>query len=209
MQKPNDLFETIRSYGKKAVPMHMPGHKRNTAMLGEDLPYCGDITEISGFDDLHAPDGGPLTLLSERAAALYGAVRAFPLINGSTGGILAAIRAVTSYGDKILIPRNCHKSVYHAVELCGLHQISLLPPIDPKTGISGSIRLDDVKTALEADPEIRAVVVTSPTYEGVVSDIQGIAEIVHAHGARLIVDAAHGAHLNFSDDFPHCDHQSA
>ncbi|MBR2907260.1 MAG: aminotransferase class V-fold PLP-dependent enzyme [Clostridia bacterium] len=201
--KHQDLYETIRTYGRDTLPMHMPGHKRNTDLLGSDLPYDGDITEISGFDNLHAPEeNGILARLSERAAAIYRAKRAFPLVNGTTCGILAAVRALAEPGQEILVARNCHKSVYHAVELTGLRHVSLLPPIDEKTGIYGSIRPADVREALAQNPRVKTVVITSPTYEGVLSDTDAIAEIAHAHGARLLVDAAHGAHLGFSGDFP-------
>jgi arginine/lysine/ornithine decarboxylase len=201
MRETQDLFKTISDYGNASVPMHMPGHKRNTALLGEDLPYAADITEIAGFDDLHCmEEGGVLHRIAMRAAMLYGAVRAFPLVSGSTGGILSAIRALTDFGDQILIARNVHKSVYHAVELCGLSHVSILPAIDPETGIYGSIRPCDVAEALEAHPDIRAVVITSPTYEGVLSDVGAIAELVHSRGARLIVDAAHGSHLSFCEN---------
>lgn len=197
-----DLYETVRDYGKTAVPMHMPGHKRSVALLGRDLPYDGDITEIDGFDDLHDPEeGGILARLSERAAQLYRAKRAFPLVSGSTGGILAAVRALirgTDANGAVLVARNCHKSVYHALELCGVPQVSLLPPIDEETGICGSIPPAAVAEALNAHPEVRTVVITSPTYEGVISDVRAIAETVHAHGATLLVDAAHGAHLPFT-----------
>lgn len=200
--KHTNLSDAIRAYGKTALPMHMPGHKRNTALLGSTLPYDADITEIDGFDDLHDPDGGCLSELSERLAERYGAARAFPLVNGSTGGILAAIRAMTVPGEEILVARNCHKSVYHAVELCHLRHVSLIPPTDEATGIYGSISPASVREALRAHPQIRAVVITSPTYEGVISDVRSIAAEVHAAGATLLVDAAHGAHLPFSENFP-------
>lgn len=201
--KHQDIYETIRTYGRDALPMHMPGHKRNVDLLGYDLPYDADITEISGFDNLHAPEaGGILSRLSERAATLYRAKRAFPLVNGTTCGILAAVRALAEPQSEILIARNCHKSVYHAVELTGLRHVSILPPIDEQTGLYASIRPSDVATILKGNPRIKTVVITSPTYEGVVSDVDTIAQIVHDRGARLLVDCAHGAHLGFSEDFP-------
>ncbi len=201
--KHKDLYETIRAYGKDALPMHMPGHKRNVDLLGSELPYDIDITEISGFDNLHAPEeGGLLSRLSERAAALYRAKRAFPLVNGTTCGILSAVRALAEPGEEILVARNCHKSVYNAIELTGLRHVSLLPPTDKKTGLYSSIRPEDVAKALAENPRIKTVVITSPTYEGVVSNVDAIAEIVHSYGARLLVDCAHGAHLGFCEGFP-------
>lgn len=199
----SDLFKTIQSYGKTAHPFHMPGHKRNTELLGIDLPYDVDITEIAGFDNLHAPEkDGILSALRSRGASLYRAKYAFPLVNGSTCGILAAIRALAEPNRDILVARNCHKSVYHAVELTGQRHVSLLPPIDEESGIYGSIRPSDVETALTKNPKIGTVVIVSPTYEGVLSDVKTIADITHTHGARLIVDAAHGAHLGFTEDLP-------
>ena len=199
----SDLYKKIQSYGSTVQPFHMPGHKRNTELLGADLPYDADITEIAGFDNLHAPEkGGILATLLDRASSLYCAKRAFPLVNGSTCGILAAIRALAEPNRDILIARNAHKSVYHAIELTGQHHASLLPPIDEKSGIYGSIRPSDVEMALKKNPKIGTVVVTSPTYEGVLSDVTSIAKITHAYGARLLVDAAHGAHLGFSPDLP-------
>lgn len=201
--KESDLYRVVSGYGKATTPMHMPGHKRNTEILGDDLPYGADITEIEGFDNLHAPEeNGILARLADRAAALYRAKRAFPLINGSTCGLLAAIRALAEPQSEILIARNCHKSVYHAIELTGLRHISVLPPTDAETGIYGSIRPSDIEAALDANPAVRTVVVTSPTYEGVISDIGAIADTVHRHGAKLVVDGAHGAHFGFSEGFP-------
>lgn len=208
MKHENDLYETIRHYGENHIPMHMPGHKRNMHLWGEEynsvpLPYDGDITEINGFDNLHdLEEGGILCRIADRAASLYRAKRAFPLVNGSTGGILAAIRALTAPAEKILVARNSHKSVYHAIELCMPEPVYLFPAVIEDAGILGSIRPEDVERAFQNDPDIRTVVITSPTYEGVISNIPAIAEITHRHGARLLVDAAHGAHLGFHPDFP-------
>ena len=182
----------------ETYPMHMPGHKRVSA-FGGGLPVTEDVTEVEGFDDLHEPTG-VLRELGERFARLYHANCAFPLVNGSTCGILAAVRALTRYGDRILMARNCHRSVYHAAELCGLDVTYLLP--DVCDGIFSDVTPESVGAALDADPKIRLVVVTSPTYEGVVSDICGIARLVHERGIPLLVDAAHGAHLGFSEEFP-------
>lgn len=184
-----------------AVPMHMPGHKRNAAMLGDSLPWKLDITEIDGFDNLHDMQG-VLRETAALAARLYGSVRAFPLVGGSTCGILAAMSACTRRGDGVIVARNCHKSVYNAAELLGLHASYVLPQQDAATGIATEITPQSVEEALAANPDVQLVVITSPTYEGVVSDIAKIAETVHRSGALLLVDAAHGAHLGFSPFFP-------
>ncbi len=183
--------------------MHMPGHKRNTAMLGDDLPYSVDITEIDGADDLHDPEsGGIIGSLCEKYALLYGAKSARPLVNGSTCGILAGIRTLTKPGDSVIVARNCHKSVWHAIELCRLNPICILPPIIEEHGICGAITPESVDEAFEKAPQASAVILTSPTYEGVISDINTIAKICKKHAASLFVDAAHGAHLGFSEHFP-------
>ena len=183
--------------------MHMPGHKRNTALLGDDLPYSVDVTEIDGADDLHDPeDGGIIGSLCEKYAELYKAKSARPLVNGSTCGILAGIRTLTKPGDSVIVARNCHKSVWHAIELCRLNPTCILPPIIEEYGICGAITPDAVEKAFEKAPDARAVILTSPTYEGIISDTPTIAEICKKHGSSLFVDAAHGAHLGFSKHFP-------
>ncbi len=181
----------------KPLAMHMPGHKRNIsefpylAQIGGDI----DITEIDGFDNLNSARG-ILSDLCGRAARLYGARRTFISVNGSTGAVLAAISSVTTEGDSILVARNCHKSVYNAVEINGLDADYILPSTVFGFGFFASDSPSDVENAL-GKKRYKAVVITSPTYEGVISDIEAISEIVHRHGAVLVVDSAHGAHLGF------------
>ena len=193
------LYEKLRVYANGDVyPFHMPGHKR----FGEaDLPYGIDITEIDGFDNLHEPRGC-LRELQETAADLFGSRYAFALVNGSTVGVLAAIRAMTKDGDRVLIARNSHMAVYHAAELCRLDVKYLMPELIDGFGIFSSVSPASVERALSEDPEISLVVITSPTYEGIISDVKSIAAICHRYGARLFVDEAHGAHFPFSDRFP-------
>ena len=158
--------------------MHMPGHKRNTALLGDDLPYSVDVTEIDGADDLHDPeDGGIIGSLCEKYADLYKAKSARPLVNGSTCGILAGIRTLTKPGDSVIVARNCHKSVWHAIELCRLNPICILPPIIEEYGICGAITAEAVEEAFDRAPQASAVVLTSPTYEGVISDVGAISSV--------------------------------
>ena len=164
-------------------------------------PYRIDITEIDGFDDLHHAEG-ILKEAQERAAEVYHADETHFLVNGSTAGILSAILGTTEKGDSILVARNCHKSVYHAIYLNELDPVYLYPKFDTELGLSTEIDAEDVQKALEEHPKIRAVMIVSPTYDGVVSDIEKIAEIVHEAGCLLIVDEAHGAHFNFHDKFP-------
>ena len=198
------LLELLQDYSRsKALPMHMPGHKRNTALapylevLGAEL----DITEIPDFSNLHDPVG----TLAERmkdAAALWGSRRAWWLIGGSTAGLLAPIDAATTPGDKVLIARNCHKAVYNACMLCRLETAYIQPTCFPGQSFADCITPAQVEAAMTAHPDTRLVVVTSPTYEGIISNIPATSEIVHRYGAVLLVDEAHGAHLGLSDHFP-------
>ncbi|MBQ6442275.1 MAG: aminotransferase class I/II-fold pyridoxal phosphate-dependent enzyme [Lachnospiraceae bacterium] len=193
------LDQQLKEYATKDYyPFHMPGHKRTDLSLGE--PSLIDITEINGFDDLHHPTG--LILETERAASrLWGVKRSFLLVNGSTVGILAGISAALSRRDTILIGENCHKSVKHACFLNEL-QMRTVAPVRTSFGIPGQITPEAVEQAFSQDPGIKGVVITSPTYEGIVSDIASIAEIVHRHDAVLIVDEAHGAHFGMHRDLP-------
>ncbi|MGN0974761.1 MAG: aminotransferase class I/II-fold pyridoxal phosphate-dependent enzyme, partial [Gemmiger sp.] len=137
-----------------------------------------------------------------RTAALCGAARTWYLVNGSTCGLLAGIRALAPAGSEILAARNCHKSVYHAIELGGLRAHWLTPPVVAGFGVYGSVPPDAVESALTAHPGAACVVLTSPTYEGVLSDIASIAAICHRHGVPLLVDEAHGAHLGLFEGWP-------
>ena len=168
------LWERMEAHHKAGyLSLHMPGHKENAALapylarLGAEL----DITELPEFDDLHDPSG-VLAQGMDRAAKLWGSRKSYFQVNGSTGGLLAAIRAATRRGDQVLVARHCHKAVYHAIELCGL------------------------------DPGVKLVVYPSPTYDGVVSDTAGICAAAHAKGVPVLVDEAHGAHLGFHPAFP-------
>lgn len=196
------LLEKLKQYGSSDYyPLHMPGHKRHISHFGD--PFAIDITEIDGFDNLHHAQG-ILLEAQKRAAQLYGAEESFYLVNGSTCGILAAVSAATQRGDTVLMARNCHKAVYHAVFLNGLHAEYLYPEADMARGINGSISPEIVRLALEKQNTqcISAVIITSPTYDGVVSDIRQIAAEVHRAGAVLIVDEAHGAHFPMHEYFP-------
>jgi len=196
------LYDKLKDYAAGGVyPMHMPGHKRNEKFLIPCSPYEIDITEIPGFDDLHDPNG-VLLITARLAADLYGSREAFLLVNGTTVGILATIGAHTTRGDKILALNNCHWSTPNAAELFGLDIVYIATEVDELSGVPCSISPAAIESALKQNPDIKLVVVTSPTYEGVVSDIASIAEVVHNAGALLLIDGAHGAHLGFSDEFP-------
>ncbi len=196
------LYEQLMEYESRDIyPFHMPGHKRNREKMEGFFPVGQDITEITDFDDLHHPEG-VIKDAEERAARLFGARESWFCVNGSTGAILAAISAAVPRNGKILIARNCHKSVYHGIYLRNLSVGYVYPKTNRKMGINGGISPEDVEKYLLNNSDVKAVMVTSPTYDGVVSDIKRIAEIVHGYGIPLIVDEAHGAHFSFSKQFP-------
>lgn len=180
-------------------PFHMPGHKRRW-QKGFPDPFSIDITEIEGFDNLHHAEG-VLRQEQERAAALFDSKRCYYLVNGSTCGILAAVSAAVPRGAKILIARNCHKAVYHA---CYIRQLApvYVYPVNTRSGLQGQVTVQDIERQLDLHPDVCALVITSPTYDGLVSDVAAIAEAVHRRGIPLIVDEAHGAHFGLHEAFP-------
>ncbi|MFA9378534.1 MAG: aminotransferase class I/II-fold pyridoxal phosphate-dependent enzyme [Lachnotalea sp.] len=194
------LYEQLENYSETDYyPFHMPGHKRN-----EDLqfsnPFHYDITEIEGFDNLHHSQGIILDA-QKRAALLYNSSETHFLINGSTGGLLSAISSCTTKGGTVLIARNCHKAVYNAVFLNELINIYTYPQKERKFCVNGGLNIKDIKQLLINNKNIQAVVITSPTYDGIISDIESIAIEVHKFNIPLIVDEAHGAHLGFHSYF--------
>ncbi|MDO4416687.1 MAG: beta-eliminating lyase-related protein [Eubacteriales bacterium] len=174
-------------------PFHMPGHKRRMAPA-PGLPYTLDVTEVPGTDDLHDARG-ILREAMQRTAALWGAERTWYVVNGSTCGLLAGIRALARRGSEVLCARNCHKAVCHALELAGFRVHWIFPDAVPGLEICGGISAAQVEAALKKHPLARALILTSPTYEGILSGIRGICEVCHARNIPVLVDEAHGAHL--------------
>ena len=198
------LDRALYQYGKGQIyPFHMPGHKRQVVTPYLTDPWKEDITEITGFDNLHHAEG-ILKDAQEYGARIFRAEQTWFLINGSTAGILAAVSACTSPGGKILMARNCHKAVYHAAYLRQLETIYLYPSREVEMGLNGGISPKEVETALEQHSDIQAVVITSPTYDGILSDVKSIAQAAHRHRVPLIVDEAHGAHLPSRVYIKHC-----
>lgn len=222
------LYHDLIEYtDKQYTPLHMPGHKRNP-IFPQPVAYRSDITEIPGFDSLYE-ESGPLLALKERVQRLYHSEHSFLLVNGSTGGLLTAIRSATKQGDTVLMARNCHCAVYHAIRMFGLHAEYIQPDYD-KYGIAEGIRLEQVQKMIRqleftsssepdcaqanrsncfiqnnpAHPNQRPalVILTSPTYEGRISELKAIADYLHEQSIPLLVDEAHGAHLSLHPAFP-------
>ena len=185
----------------------MPGHKggggapRRGLELWGPAVYQTDLSEMSGFDYLHSPQAG-LVAAQQRAARVFGADRSWFLVNGSTVGNLAAVMAVVGDGDRILVNRASHRSVYAALALSGAEPVYLRSAPNPTLDGWFGPEPDDVVAALAADPTIRAVHVTSPSYYGFGSDLAAMATACHDRGVPLLVDEAHGSHLVFSDRLP-------
>ncbi len=198
----SELFEKLSAYGASDYyPYHMPGHKRRlkTDTMRELAQI--DITEIDGFDNLHDAQG-ILKRIQEEAAATYGAEESFFLVNGSTAGILSAISTAVSPGGKILMVRGAHKSAYHAAYLRDLQIAYLWPGVHPLFGCNLPATAKEVEEALQQTPDVQAVFIVSPTYEGLTADVKSIAEAAHKRNIPLIVDEAHGAHLGFDGRWP-------
>lgn len=196
----------VNHANKNRVSFHMPGHKGSAIyrMYGYDdflerMMEC-DITEIIGADNLYHPEG-IIKEAQELYAKLYGAKESFLLVNGTTGGILAAVMSSVKSGKKLLMSRGCHKSVYNALKLGRIKPVYLQPKTVENVGIIGGIDPADVEKALASDKDIEAVILPSPNYYGICSDIKEIARVVHKHKKILIVDQAHGAHLKFFHKF--------
>lgn len=198
------LISKLKEYSKKGyVPMHMPGHKRNAESRGylKELGAELDVTEIFDFDDLNDPRG--IFLESEKiASSLWKCEKTLYSVNGSTSCILAAVRAASKRGDSVIVARNCHKSVYHAMEMNSISPYFIFPKVINEFGICGSVSPEAIEEAIERRPAAAAVILTSPTYEGIISDISAICDIAHKRGIPVIVDEAHGAHLGLFGAFP-------
>ncbi len=201
-RKAGSLYEALCRYRSSGMlPFHMPGHKRRGEKLNRELPYALDFTELEDTDDLHHPEG-ILKEAMQRTAELYRVRQSFYLINGSSCGNLAMIFAAVKEGETILVARNCHRSVFYALELRNLNCHFVMPEYNPYlrcfcglTRAAVEREIQRMEKAGEAFPS--ALILTSPSYEGSISEIREISELCHRYGILVLVDEAHGAHLGF------------
>ena len=192
---PSPLEKYFQHYNEKnLLPLHMPGHQRKTEM-GTALPYAYDYTEVEELDNLHAPEG-ILQEAMNRTAAYYGCSDCFYLVNGSSSGLQAGIFTLLEEGDEVVVARNCHRSVFYALSLRKAKIHFLLPEFWEDFSCFGSVSLKEVERLLWEFPKSKALIFTSPSYEGVVSDVEAIARLCHENGLSLLVDEAHGAHFS-------------
>ncbi len=207
MNRQIPLLDAIREHLQtNPLPLHVPGHKMGRGFPNELAVWLGqavklDLTELPGLDDLHQPEGA-IQAAQQLAAQAFQSDETFFLVGGSTAGNMAMILTVCRPGDTIVIPRNAHKSVHNAVMLAGARPVYLYPDVDERFGIPTAVQPKEVRRVLEEYPEAVAVLITSPTYQGVCSDLAAIAEEVHRLSKLLLVDEAHGAHFSFHDQLP-------
>ncbi len=194
------MYNELKKYSRETISFHMPGHKAGGIEVVKD-GYQVDVTEVPGTDDLHHPTG-MIKAVQNKIANIYQAEQSYMLVNGSTAGILATMAERGHQQGSILVARNCHKAVYHSLYLHSIEAYYVYPTYDEKNGFYGEVRGKDIEKLLKEHGDIHTVVITSPTYEGIVSDIKAIREITHAYGAKLVVDEAHGAHFVFSSYLP-------
>ena len=194
------VFDFLENHNKKGVySFHMPGHKGNRDFLPECL-FSFDITEIPGADNLNMPSG-IISDMQKQMSQIFSADESHLLVNGSSSGNLAALFYAVQDGGKVIIARNAHRSAFSALSLSGAEPVYVMPEMT-EYGFAGGVSPLKIKKALNENENVSAVFLTSPTFEGYVSDIAEIARIVHASGKLLIVDEAHGPHFAFSDYFP-------
>lgn len=207
-QNQTPLLTSLKACAQRPhAAFYTPGHKR-----GQGAPAClrellgdaalrADLPELVELDNLFAPEG---VILEAQilAAEAFGAEQTWFLANGSTCGLEAAILAVCQPGDKIIVPRNAHRSVVAGLVLAGARPVFVGPDESPDLGLALGVKAETVALALARHPDVRAVLVVSPTYHGIGSDLESIADLAHTHGIPLLVDEAHGPHFAFHPHLP-------
>lgn len=201
------IYEALVKLRKKRiVPFDVPGHKRGRGnpelveLLGEKCVGI-DVNSMKPLDNL----GHPISIIrdaEELAADAFGAAHAFLMIGGTTSSVQTMILSTCKAGDKIILPRNVHKSAINALVLCGAIPIYIEMSVDPKIGIALGLENDRVVQAIKENPDAKAILINNPTYYGICSDLRGLTDMAHEAGMMVLVDEAHGAHLHFTDKLP-------
>lgn len=199
------LWAGLKLYkNEKITPFHMPGHKAGRAFTpewNEILSGSFDVTEVPGTDDLHHPKG----IIQEAeilAARAFGADNSFFLVNGTSCGVMAMLLAVLSPGERVIVPRNVHRSILNGLIFSGAVPVYIKPETENKWGMALGVTPESVQQALLNYPDSKAVFLVSPTYYGVVPELERIIDLVHSSGKPVLVDEAHGAHLAFHPELP-------
>ncbi|PGM54912.1 aminotransferase class I/II-fold pyridoxal phosphate-dependent enzyme [Bacillus sp. AFS053548] len=202
------LFSSLLEHAKKnPIQFHIPGHKKGNGMDPTFREFIGDnalsidLINIAPLDDLHHPKG-KIKQAQDLAAKAFDADHTFFSVQGTSGAIMTMVMSVCGPGDKIIVPRNVHKSVLSAIIFSGATPIFVHPEIDSELGISHGITTNAVKEAILNNPDAKAVLVINPTYFGFVADLKNIVELAHSHGLAVLVDEAHGVHIHFHNELP-------
>ncbi len=201
------LYEAMKQHRQnRVVPFDVPGHKGGrgnkvlTEFLGENC-MKNDVNSMKPLDNLCHPVS-VIKRAQELAADAFGAENAVFIVNGATGAVQAMIMSVCKAGDKIILPRNVHRSAINALVVCGAIPVYVNPGVNSELGIPLGMTVDEVKAAIDANPDAKAVLVNNPTYYGVCSDIRSITELAHRHGMKVLCDEAHGTHFYFGEGLP-------
>lgn len=196
------LYDKLIEYSKNTSSFHMPGHKFGKIFNMRKIPLLDlDVTEVPGLDNLY--DAKEVILEAQNKMAVkYGARESIFLTNGSTSGIIASILSVCNPGDSLIVSRNSHHSVWNALILGGIKPIYINPSHNNEYNIVGGICPLELEKIIKNNPEVKGLIIVSPTYEGLVSDIEAISSVTTKYNKILIVDEAHGAHFVWNDNFP-------
>jgi arginine/lysine/ornithine decarboxylase len=201
------IYEALEEFKKRrVVPFDVPGHKRGKGnpelakLLGEQCVGM-DVNSMKPLDNLCHPVS-VIKEAQELAAEAFGAAHAFFMVGGTTSAVQAMVLASVKRGEKIILPRNVHRSVMGALVLCGAIPVYVNPSCDERLGIALGMRLADVEAAIRQHPDAKAVLVNNPTYYGICSDLRGIVKLAHAHGMLCLADEAHGTHFYFGEGLP-------
>ena len=201
------IYEALERLRKmRVVPFDVPGHKRGRGnpelarLLGEKCMSM-DVNSMKPLDNLCHPVS-VIRQAEELAAEAFGAAHAFLMVGGTTSAVQAMVLSVAKRGEKIILPRNVHRSVIGAMVLCGAVPVYVNPQCNERLGIPLGMTVEDVKRAIEENPDAKAVLVNNPTYFGICSDIKTIVKMAHDHGMYCLADEAHGTHFYFSDQLP-------
>lgn len=201
------IYEALENFRKmRVVPFDVPGHKRGrgnpelVALLGEKCVGM-DINSMKPLDNLCHPIS-VIREAEELTAEAFGAAHAFLMVGGTTSAVQAMILSVAKRGDKIILPRNVHRSVMGAMVLCGAVPVYVNPECDSRLGIPLGMKVSEVEKAIKANPDAKAILVNNPTYYGICSDLRSIVKLAHQHGMLCLADEAHGTHLYFGENLP-------
>lgn len=206
-QNRTPLFDAMKEYREnRIIPFDVPGHKHGRG-LTEFGQYFGtrilelDVNSMKCLDNISSPVG-VIKEAEKLMAEAYSADHAFFLVNGTTAGVQAMILSACLPGEKIILPRNAHKSAINGLILSGAVPVYLQPEIDDRLGISLGVTLESVEKAIEENHDAKAILIINPTYYGIVSDIERIIDLAHDNGMAVLLDEAHGAHFNFNNELP-------